>query len=206
MEPKPWVRRRGRCGDLLGALGEEGGVRNRAGGPPPGCSIPVPSPLFLPRPNSVQVTPMSPPGPGPTPCPLSTSGLRNLRGLGEPPRPMSLPVSSGARLPGSRPASRRASRARRTQAPEPAVHSPTSQRSAMPACAARPHNGSGRSLTYPDWASAGPALGSPQDPTCPQDPFPGAPRIAGGLGGEEKGRVHGPKFPQSLKHTPPPCF
>lgn len=58
---------------------------------------------------------------------------------------------------------------------------PPSARLCQPA-AARPHNGSGRSLTYPDQASVGPALGSPQDPTCPQDPSPGAPRIAGGGG------------------------
>lgn len=65
--------------------------------------------------------------PGAHASPLSTSGLRNLRGLGEPPRPMSLPASSGARLLGSRPASRlaepgRVGRRRRSPARNPQLH------------------------------------------------------------------------------------
>lgn len=87
--------------------------------------------------------------PGAHALPLSTSGLRNLRGLGEPPRPMSLPARSRARLPGSRPASRpRRARpgGRRRQSPQPTAP-PPSARLCSPAT--RPHNGSGRALTYP---------------------------------------------------------
>lgn len=140
---KPRVRRRGRCGDLFGSPG--GGRRGQESGwwAPSVELHPCVQPALPSKAQPGTGQPDVPTRPEAHASPLSTSGLRNLRGLGEPPRPMSLPASSGARLPGSRPASRLADPGRvgrRRRSPQPTAPPPSAWLD-RPA-SARPHNGS----------------------------------------------------------------
>ena len=200
--PVTRVRRRGRCANLMGSPGEGGwGQESRAAAP---SLSPEPDPPGLPSAHPGPAEPRTTPGPGaPRPAPpCGTTGLRRVRGLGRPPRPISLPRGLRGLSPRrvGRPGGARGrgeSGGRRRRSPQPAAPPPRA-RLRSSAAAAGPHNGSGRAVTHPAPASSAPTHRPPQDPTFPPAPSP-VPHSLPRAGAP-------PSTPTIPRFTHQPCF